>query len=186
VGGVVDGATVRLFSDGVLIGQGTADGGVTITTSGAMSLTDGTHSIIATQEVGGVEGPASTSLAVTIDTAAPGAFSSTAPTSAIVDGDIGYDANSSDEGNGISYSLSSAPDGATINASTGFLSWAPTATQLGQHDFAIVATDVVGNTTATPAVRLPFSRTSLSTRCWPPRGISPTRQRSRMFETDRF
>ena len=148
VGGVVDGATVRLFSDGVLIGQGTANGGVTITTNGATTLTNGTHSIIATQEVDGLQGPASASLSITVDTAAPGAFTSAAPTGAIVDNDISYDANSADEGNGITYSLSSAPTGATINASTGFLSWVPTVSQLGPTNFSIVATDVAGNTTA--------------------------------------
>ncbi|MDA1051490.1 MAG: tandem-95 repeat protein [Planctomycetota bacterium] len=147
VGGVVDGATVRLFSDGVLIGQGTANGGITITTNGATTLANGTHSIIATQEVDGVQGPASASLTITIDATPPGAFTSTAPTGAIVGNDISYDANSVDEGNGITYSLSTAPQGATINAATGFLSWAPTASQLEQNDFAIVATDVAGNTT---------------------------------------
>ncbi|MBC8353054.1 MAG: tandem-95 repeat protein [Planctomycetes bacterium] len=147
VAGVVDGATVRLFSDGVLIGQGSANGGVTITTDSTSTLADGTHSIIATQEVGGLQGPASTSLSITIDTVAPGAFSSLAPTGIIVDQDISYDAQSADEGNGVTYSLSNAPVGATIDASTGFVSWAPTVGQLGQNNFAIVATDVAGNAT---------------------------------------
>ena len=150
VGGVVDGATVRLFSDGVLIGQGVANGGITITTDATTTLTDGTHSIIATQEVGGVQGSASVSLTVTIDATAPGAFTSTAPTGAIVDNDISYDAASGDEGNGVTYSLSNAPSGATIDGSTGFLSWVPTAAQLGENNFAIIATDVAGNTTSQP------------------------------------
>ena len=95
----------------------------------------------------GVPSPASTSLSITIDSTVPGAFLSTAPTGAIVDNDISYDANSDDEGNGITYSLSNAPAGATINASTGLVSWAPSASQLGQNNFAVVATDVAGNTT---------------------------------------
>jgi large repetitive protein len=147
VSGVVDGATVRLFADGVLIAQATASGGATITTNGAATLTDGVHSIIATQEVDGVEGPTSASLSITIDTTPAGAFSSTAPTGAIVGNDIGYDANSADEGNGITYSLSNAPAGATINGSTGVLAWTPTTSQLGENNFSIVATDVAGNTT---------------------------------------
>ena len=150
VTGVVDGATVRVFSDGVLIGQGTANGGVTITTNGATTLTDGTHSIIATQEVAGVQGPASTGLSITIDATAPGVFTSTAPTGAIVGSDISYDANNTGDGTGITYSLTNAPTGATINASSGLVSWAPTASQLGENNFSVVATDVAGNTTVQP------------------------------------
>ncbi|HUG70621.1 MAG TPA: tandem-95 repeat protein [Pirellulaceae bacterium] len=149
VNGVVAGATVRVFANGALIGQGTASGGgeVTITTTPGTTLTDGIKSVIATQEVEDVQGPASPSLSMTIDATAPGAFLSTAPTGAIVDNDISYDADSVDEGNGITYSLSNAPTGATINASTGLISWAPSASQLGQNNFAVVATDVAGNTT---------------------------------------
>ena len=150
VGGVVDDAIVRLFADGVLIGQAMANGGATITTNGSTTLTNGTHSIIATQEVDGVQGPAGSALSITIDAAAPGAFTSTPPTGAIVDNDISYDANSTDEGNGVTYSLSNPPAGATIDAATGFISWAPTASQLGQRNFSVVATDVAGNTTTQP------------------------------------
>ena len=52
VGGVVSGALVQLFSDGTLIGSATASStatSVTITTNGTATLTDGTHSITATQ-----------------------------------------------------------------------------------------------------------------------------------------
>jgi large repetitive protein len=147
IAGVVDGATVRVFADGVLIGQGTANGGATITADGTTSLTDGVHSIVATQEINGVQGPASAAVSITIDTVAPGAFTSSAPTSAIVDQDISYNAQSVDEGNGITYSLANAPTGALIDATTGFLSWSPTAAQLETNNFTIVATDVAGNTT---------------------------------------
>ncbi len=146
VNGVVDGATVRLFSNGVLLGQAMANNGATITTDGSTNLVEGTHSIIATQEVGGVQGPATSPLTVTVDTTAPGAFTSTPPTSVIFDQDISYDANSADEGNGVVYSLSGAPAGATIDAGTGFVSWAPSSNQLGAHNFAVIAADVAGNT----------------------------------------
>ena len=52
VGGVVSGSLVQLFSDGTLIGSATASStatSVTITTNGTSTLTDGTHSITATQ-----------------------------------------------------------------------------------------------------------------------------------------
>ncbi|MEX0818566.1 MAG: Ig domain-containing protein, partial [Pirellulaceae bacterium] len=147
ISGVVDGAVVRLFSDGTLIGQATADGGATITTNGTATLADGTRSIIAVQELDGVEGPASTSLSITVDSVAPGDFTSTAPTEIIVDQDISYDADSEDEGDDVTYSLANAPAGATVDAATGLVSWVPTASQLEDNNFAIVATDVAGNTT---------------------------------------
>lgn len=150
VSGVVDGATVRVFADGVLIGQGTANGGATITTNGTTTLTNGAHSIIVTQEVEGVQGPASTSLSITIDATPPGEFTSVAPTGAIVSNDISYDANIAGDTTGITFSLTNAPAGATINASTGVVSWTPSASQLGENNFSVVATDVAGNTTSQP------------------------------------
>jgi cyclophilin family peptidyl-prolyl cis-trans isomerase len=150
VSGVVDGATVRVFADGVLIGQGTANAGATITTNGTTTLTNGAHSIIATQEVEGVQGPASTSLSITIDATPPGEFTSVAPTGAIVSNDISYDANIAGDATGITFSLTNAPAGATINASTGVVSWTPSASQLGENNFSVVATDVAGNTTSQP------------------------------------
>lgn len=147
VSGLVDGATVRLFADGVQIGEGTASGSsVTITTDGSTSLADGARSIIATQEVDGLQGPASAALSVTIDTTSPGAFTTTAPTTVIIGQDISYDANVTDEGGDVTYSLTNAPAGATINASTGVVSWTPQANQLGSNPFNIVAADTAGNT----------------------------------------
>lgn len=147
VGGVTNGATVRFFSDGTLLGQAeAANGTASITTNGSTILPDGPHSIIATQGFGTLQGPPSTPLTVTIDTIGPGAFSSAAPTSAIIDQSISYDAEVAQEGNGVSYSLTNAPAGATIDSSSGLLSWAPAANQLGRHDFTIIAADTANNT----------------------------------------
>lgn len=146
VSDVADGATVRLFSDGIQIGQGTGSGGsVTITTDGSTTLGEGQRSIIATQEVDGVQGPATIPLTVTIDSTLPGAFTTVPPTTVIVGQDISYDASVTDEGNDITYSLTNAPGNATINAN-GLVSWTPAQGELGAHAFEIVAADTAGNT----------------------------------------
>lgn len=69
----INGATINLYSDGMLIGSGVTSGGaVTITTNGAAALLDGTHQITARQVESGLNSSAdSTSLAVTVDTVAP-------------------------------------------------------------------------------------------------------------------
>jgi cyclophilin family peptidyl-prolyl cis-trans isomerase len=146
--GVTDGAVVRLFSDGTLIHQETASttsGNFTVTTDGTNPLADGGRSIVATQEIGGVQGATSTALPITVDTVLPGDFTSVPPVSGIESQAISYDANSSEEGPGITYSLDGAPTGATIEAGSGVLAWTPTQDQLGLQQFDVVATDVAGN-----------------------------------------
>jgi Putative Ig domain len=44
-------------------------------------------------------------------------------------------------GDSLSYDSSGLPDGATLDSSTGTLSWAPTAGDVGTHDFLAVASD---------------------------------------------
>ena len=67
---------------------------------------------------------ASAALAVTLDRTAPAAFTPTPPTSGTAGAPVVYNAQHPEEGTaGFSYSLSSAPTGATINATTGVLNW---------------------------------------------------------------
>lgn len=144
VTGVTNGATVRLFADGVQIGQATATADeVDITTDGTTRLADGKRRLTATQEVDGFVSGASPTLYVYVDTAI-GHF---APTEATINGLYTYDVQNTDEGeSGFSYSLSEAPAGATIDANTGLVSWIPTPDQFGHQFFIAVATDRVGNT----------------------------------------
>ena len=72
----ISGSTVKLYGPSdVLIGQGTGNGGtLTITTNGTQDLTDGANGIYATQELTDkLESAATSSLSVTVDTAAPSA-----------------------------------------------------------------------------------------------------------------
>ena len=48
---------------------------------------------------------------------------------------------------GITYSLPTAPAGMSINASTGLITWTPTASQEGTSFVSVAATDQSGDTT---------------------------------------
>lgn len=153
VTGVVDGALVRILSDGTTIGQATvpagSNGTITVTTNGTTTVADGTHSIVATQELRGVQSTATASLGITIDTAGP-QFTSTPPTTANVGVAVNYNAQSPEEGQtGFLYALLNAPTGAAINSS-GTLAWTPIAAQVGTQQFQISATDAAGNVTTQP------------------------------------
>ena len=145
--GVTDRAQVRLHQGNTIIGSATASGtSVTITTSSLAAAGDGTYSVYATQVVGGEESPSCASLDVTIDTAAPAAFTSTPPTTGSINVPISYDAQSPDEGTtGTTYWLQGAPAGATIDPDTGVFTWTPGIADVGLHDFFIVLTDLAGN-----------------------------------------
>jgi hypothetical protein len=73
VGTTVPGALVKVYADGTLIGSATAAGATTtVTTNGSSALSDGEHTITATQTVTGQsESPLSPPLLIKIDTVAP-------------------------------------------------------------------------------------------------------------------
>ncbi|MEZ6112146.1 MAG: tandem-95 repeat protein [Pirellulaceae bacterium] len=155
VTGVQSGALVKIKAGGTVIGQATASSStVTIPTTNLAALGDGTHTITATQTVSNVESAASPSISVTLDTTVPSAFTSTAPTQVNAGQNLNYNVQHSEEGtNGFRYSLTNTPTGATINETTGVVTWTPTANQIGNRTFQVVATDAAGNT-ATQAVNV--------------------------------
>lgn len=146
VSGVTSGATVKLFDGTQEIGSATANGTtVTITTTSA--LADGTHNITARQTVQNETSAASTALPVIIDKTAPVVLTSTPPTSAAINEALSYNAQHPEEGTtNFRYSLTNGPTGATIDPSTGVLTWTPTSAQAGTNAFSIVVTDAAGNT----------------------------------------
>jgi len=148
ISGVTNGALVKLMKDSQVLAQGTASGtSINLNIPSSATLGEGTHSLRATQTVSSVESDLSTTLALTIDTTAPGVFTSTPPTEATVAQSLEYDAAAPGEGTaGFVYSLTSAPAGAVINGVNGQLQWTPAANQIGNHVFQIVATDPAGNT----------------------------------------
>jgi len=138
------GATVEILDGDTVVGQGTANSIVDVTTS---NLDDGVHTLTARQTLGGVQSATSTALQVTVDTVAPGAFTSTPPTTATAGVQVVYDAQNPEEGTSGIYSLTDAPDGVSIHADTGVVTWTPSQDQAGLNSFQIVATDLAGNET---------------------------------------
>ncbi len=150
VNGVRSGATVQLFRGTQLVGSATVPAGattVTVTTNNPTLLTEGVHQFTARQTVDGAQSDASPALAVTIDRTAPPAFTSTAPTAAFATNQLVYDAqNPLETSGGVFYSLVNPPTGASINQTTGVLTWTPAASQVGTQNFSIRARDAAGNT----------------------------------------
>jgi VCBS repeat-containing protein len=168
VTGVTAGATVKLLKGSTVLAQGVASSSsITLTVANpGTALGQGASDITATQTVSGTTSAASPALHVVYDTSAP-TFSSTAPTTALVGFDLNYNAQTNEEGgtSGLTYTLTNAPAGATVNATTGVVAFSPTAT--GTQSFNVVATDAAGNTASqavnltvgTPTVDLSFTIT---------------------------
>ena len=150
VEGVTPGAQVEIINvdtgDNIGIGAATEDS-LAISTNNIAGLGDGTYSLAARQAVGGVTSELSPSIVVTFDTQGPALVSDSAVTTANVGRQYQSDLISSEEGSGLIYALTSAPDGATIDATTGVVTWTPTAAQVGSNDFELQLTDAAGNTT---------------------------------------
>lgn len=144
VDGVADGALVQIFSGTTQVAEGTASGSsITLTTD---TLTDGVHTLTATQTINAEESSASPPLEITIDTQV-GNFTSTPALTGDLGVEYSYDAEVDEEGEpAFSYDLLEAPDGASIDPATGEIRWTPVASQLGAQSFTVVATDLAGNT----------------------------------------
>ncbi|MGA1840051.1 MAG: PKD domain-containing protein [bacterium] len=75
----------------------------------------------------------------------PPRITSTPPLTAHEGQPYGYDVEATDpDGDSITYYLDQAPDGMTIDNATGFISWTPTASQIGPHYITVRATDSLG------------------------------------------
>ena len=75
----------------------------------------------------------------------PPVITSTPVTSVFVDEAYSYDVNATDaDGDPLTYSLTTAPSGMTIAASTGVISWTPNAAQAGTHAVAVRVEDDKG------------------------------------------
>ncbi len=98
------------------------------------------------QRVGAETSGLSPTLSLVYDTTAPASVIA----SATKTGNLGRlyetDLINIEEGAGLVYAFTSSPTGATINSTTGQISWTPTETQLGDNTFALTLTDAAGNT----------------------------------------
>src|SRR5262249_52869193 len=99
VSGVTSGAVVKLYNRNTVIAQGTATGTtINLQTTALQTLGSGTYQISASQTVSGAEGPKSTAISLKYDITAPGAFTSTGPTTGTEGVTYTYNAQSPDEG----------------------------------------------------------------------------------------
>jgi hypothetical protein len=72
-------------------------------------------------------------------------ITSTPVTTATVGVAYSYDVDATDpNGDAVSYSLTQAPGGMTINAASGLIAWTPTAAQVGSHSVTVRAADAGG------------------------------------------
>jgi large repetitive protein len=150
VSGTTVGATVELKIGSDVVGSAVAAGATTtITTNQISQRGNGTYAVVATQRLNSQTTAASPVLNLTFDNTPPAAIpASSLPTQANVGNVLRVDLVHPDEGNGLRYSLESAPAGMTINAATGELTWTPTASQLGPQTATLRLSDVAGNSQA--------------------------------------
>ncbi|XZE22169.1 FG-GAP-like repeat-containing protein [Pirellulaceae bacterium SH449] len=96
----------------------------------------------------GIGGAATQAFAIRVGEGIPNlppVIHSTAPRFGSVGAAYQYQLDATDpEGTNLSYSLGQAPAGLTINASTGLVSWNPSAGQVGQFIVTLIATDAGG------------------------------------------
>lgn len=155
VTGLTTGLKVRILDENDnVVGEATASS-TAATFDLATSLADGQHTLravqVATNSSTGEEavGEAATSSAFTVDTQAPQAFTDVALTAAssgtIYTYDVGHP---QEDGSSISFLLSGAPAGMTINASSALITWdTPGDSDYPSVNFDIIAQDIAGNQT---------------------------------------
>jgi large repetitive protein len=150
VNGTTTGATVELLRNGTVIASQVATGTTTnITTTAVSTAGNGTSTITARQTLNSSTSAASPSLSVTFDSTAPATIASSAiPTTALVGRALALNFNHPEETtSGMRYEFTTAPTGATVNATSGVVTWTPTLAQVGNQNFTLQLTDIAGNTT---------------------------------------
>ena len=154
------GSTVKIFSDGVPVGTGTATAGAYSIIS--VSLSDGTHSIAATatdatNNVSSLSG----ALNVTIDTTAPTVAVTSPESGATVSGTITVTTSPADDVGvvGVQFFLdgNAGTDATTAPYSA---SWNTNTTTNGSHTVTAVARDAAGNLTTSAPVTITVANDS--------------------------
>jgi cyclophilin family peptidyl-prolyl cis-trans isomerase len=165
VSGVTSGNLVEILCDGNVIGQATANGTtVTVTTDSSTTIADGIHKFTAIQiaedktvsmtessttvtETADVPSFNSSAVQLTVDTVAP-VFNYLSVKAAVVG--VPYTcqvAVAEGTSTGVTYVLNAKPDGMSINATTGLITWTPTSGQDGTANVTVRASDAAGNST---------------------------------------
>lgn len=147
VSSVTPGARVNIKHNGNIVGFGDATAtSIAITISNVAQFADGDVVLTAEQVINNVASAPSAALTIKKDTtlADISSIPGTKATSGVA---YSYNAQHAEEATaGFVYSLVTPPTGATIDATTGVVSWTPTATQVGQFSLGVKVTDLAGNT----------------------------------------
>lgn len=147
VSGTTSGATVEVLLNGSVVGNATATGTTTEVTV-AVNTVEGTNSFSARQTIGNDSSDASPSLNVFIDRTAPDQVADgIIPSTAVVGQLFDVDLQLANEGQGLTYGLTSGPTGMTLDSATGAFAWTPTSGQVGEQSFSISLSDAAGNVT---------------------------------------
>jgi cyclophilin family peptidyl-prolyl cis-trans isomerase len=147
VAGTESGATVELIVNNTVVGSAVATGATTtITTSNIAALGAGTYGVSARQTSNSQTSGDSPSLQITFDNIDPVALDTSIFPSRINSGqNLSIDLTHPEENAGLAYGLTNAPNGMTIDAVSGVLTWTPTDAQIGANGFDITLTDAAGN-----------------------------------------
>ncbi len=145
------GSVVKLYAGNTVIATTTATTTTaTLTVPNLSALGEVATNFTATQSNGVSESAKSAVTVVTYDVTAPGNITSSPGLTARAGQTYTYDAASPNEGqSGIAYALVNPPAGATINPTTGVVSWNPTGAQVGTADLSVVVRDAAGNESTT-------------------------------------
>ena len=148
VTGLLIGSTVKIYSDGLLIGSATATSDMNVVSTDGVSLLENeTHTITATQGFQYTESQPTASISITVDAQPPAGISNVIPDLATIDEQYTFDIDSNDEGK-VTYSLENAPSEMSLDDSSGVINWTPTADQAQPHQFSVKITDPAGNVTS--------------------------------------
>ena len=147
IDGVTDGATVRLINQqtSAVLGEATASGtSVTIETTNIAALGDGVYNVTALQIVNAETSPQTDPISITYDNIDPEPVAGSAITTGSVGRLYQTDLISAEEGS-ITYVLTQAPSGSTINSGSGLIEWTPQTGDVGNNTFTVQTTDLAGN-----------------------------------------
>ncbi len=149
ISGTQAGATVELLRNGQVVASQVASGTTTtLTTTAISSAGAGSYTLTARQTANSQTSLLSSALTITYDPTAPVQVTAgQIPSSATVGVNLNLNLSHGEEGSGLVYALTTAPSGATINASTGLITWTPTTQQVGAQAFVMTLTDLAGNVT---------------------------------------
>ncbi|MGY4508851.1 Ig-like domain-containing protein [Bradyrhizobium sp. USDA 3650] len=146
-GSAVAGSTVKVLDGSTVLGTVTANssGAWTLTTA---ALSDGGHSLMATATTSGGTSVASTALAVTIDTHAPGVPTLVASTSAatLASTHVEVLTGTAEANSTITVFDGANKLGTAVANASGAWSYTTAALSTGGHSFTATATDAAGNT----------------------------------------